>query len=219
MSATIILIDEHPGFRREIAGFLQQFEDFRVVGEADDGREGEILAQRYKPDIAIIGLSLPDVSGIHLTGILLTQLPAMRIVIISRHQKIDYVIGALNAGALGYIVKDSAAKSLGDCLLAALAGTHYIDPVLSRHIAERLINNPATPYAADSAFGSLTPREREILELLAKGLVVREIGEKLFVSPKTVANHRANIMAKLDIHSTAQLVRLTVQQSVFGRNK
>ncbi len=216
MSATIILIDEHPSFREKILKLLLQFEDFSVVGEADDGREGEMLAREKKPDIAIIGLSFPDISGIHLTGILLAQLPAMKIVIVSRHDKIDYVVAAFDAGALGYIVKNSMEKSLRDCLLAALAGAHYIDPVLSPQIAGRLVNGSVKAHQPDSPYGTLSPREREILGMLTKGLAVKDIGEKLFISAKTVANHRTNIMAKLDVHSTAQLVRLTMQQGLFG---
>lgn len=217
ISTTIILIDEHQTFREKTSRFLQQFSDFAVVGEADDAREGERLALRQKPDIAVIDLSLPDVSGIHLTGALLAQLPEMKVVIVSRHDKIDYIISALRAGAIGYILKNSVSKSLLDCLLTACNGEHYLDPLLSRQIAGRLLNGPPQGnYQADSPFASLSPREREIMEMLAKGLPVKEIAENLFISPKTVANHRSNIMAKLDVHSTAQLVRLTMHQGLLG---
>jgi len=215
MSASIILIDEHPSFRQKIARTLKPYPEFTIVGEADDAREGERIAVQQRPNIAVIDLSLPDISGIRLTDILLNQLPELKVVIGSRHGKIDYVVAALHAGALGYIVKDSMNKLLRDCLAAVLRDEHYLDPLLSRQIVGHLLNPTASP-RSQIPYDQLSSRERDILALLGEGLTLKEIGVKLFISPKTVANHRANIMAKLNVRNASQLMRLAIQQGRLG---
>lgn len=215
----IIIIDDHPLFRESTKHILDRLAGFAVVGTAGDAREGEKLALDLKPDIAIVDLSLPDKSGIHLTRTLTTLLPEIRIVIVSIHAKIDYIISALRAGALGYVVKDSVTRSLPACLEAAGKKEYYLDTALSREIASRLLEISTEEECVDSAYGALTKREQEILRLLAQGGSTKEIANRLFISAKTVANHRANIMAKLDLHSTAELVRYAVQLGFLSESR
>lgn len=211
---TLIIIDDHPPFRESTIRLLEGCEEFAVIGSAGDAREGEKIAMAQKPDLAIVDLSLPDKSGIDLTHALKTLLPEMRIVIVSKHDRINYVIAALAAGALAYVVKDSGALKEG--LEAAVNGEYYLDPALSGEIAGKLITVAQEEKCTNSSYGSLSPREQEVLRLLAQGITTKAIAEKLFISAKTVANHRANIMAKLDLHTTAQLVHYAAQLGLLG---
>lgn len=208
MKRKIIIIDDHSHFRESLQHSIDQFNDFEVVGTAGDSREGEKIAMQLKPDLAVVDLSLPDKSGIQLTRILKTILPDLTIVIISMHSKIHYILGALQAGAHGYLVKESVSKTLLDCLESTLKGEHYLDAALSGEIATKLLD-VATLQAdnSNSAYGALSPREQQVMRLLAQGEPTKDIAEKLSISPKTVANHRANIMTKLDIHNSAGLIR------------
>jgi DNA-binding NarL/FixJ family response regulator len=124
------------------------------------------------------------------------------------HSKIEYVVKAFKAGATGYMVKESAAERLVDALESVVRGDYYLDHSLSHQVVEELIRSPEKDMKiADGAYGSLTPREQEILRVLAEGLSVKEIADKLFISPKTVENHRSNIMKKLGLHSSIELAR------------
>ena len=211
----VIIIDDHPLFRESIQHILAGLADFAVVGTAGDAREGEKLATELKPEVAVVDLSLPDQSGIHLTRILKTLLPEIKIVIVSMHAKIDYIISALRAGAQGYVVKDSAAQALPAALSAILNDDYYLDAALSGEIAVNLLDLSLAKETGAAGAGGLSPREQEVLRLLAQGSPSKEIADKLFISTKTVANHRANIMAKLDLHSTAELVRYALQLEIL----
>lgn len=214
--AKILLVDDHPLFRESSKRLISRSQSFEVVGEAGDAREGERMAMGLKPDLAVIDLSLPDKSGIQLTGILTTAMPAIKIVIVSMHSKIDYVISALRAGALGYVVKESVSKSLLDCLEAALREEYYLDPSLTQEIALKLIEPPEQGSSADLTYGALSQREQEILRLVAQGVSTKDIAEKLSITAKTVDNHRCNIRTKLDLHNTADLVRYATKMGLLG---
>jgi len=203
----IIIIDDHDTFRASLRQIVSKMEEFEIVGEAADARAGEEEAKRRRPDLAVIDLSLPDRSGIQLTRTLKTALPEIRIVIVSMHSKIDYILGALRAGADGYLIKESVSRCLRDALDAAFRGEHYLDAALSQEIAARLLDTAEILDISDATYGNLTTREQEILRFLAHGDSVKDIAERLCISSKTVTNHRANILSKLDLHSTADLVR------------
>lgn len=207
MKRKVIIIDDHFLFRESLQQLLSRSSDFEVVGMAGDAREGERIAMHFKPDLAVIDLSLPDKSGIQLTRIVKTILPDIKVVIVSMHSKIDYILGSLQAGALGYLVKESVTKTLFDCLESALKGDYYLDAALSGEIATKLLDVSIQQVDSNSAYGALSPREQQVMRLLAQGKSTKVVAEKLSISPKTVANHRANIMTKLDIHNSAGLVR------------
>ncbi len=203
----ILIIDDHDTFRASLRQIVSKMAEFDIIGEAADARRGEEEARRLKPDLAVVDLSLPDRSGIQLTRILKTALPETRIVIVSMHSKIDYILGALRAGAEGYLIKESVSRCLRDALDAALRGEYYLDAALSPEIAVRLLDTAEMLDISDATYGNLTTREQEILRCLAHGDLVKDIAERLCISAKTVTNHRANILSKLDLHSTADLVR------------
>lgn len=207
-SKKIVIVDDHDTFREGLKYIIEGMPGFRIVGEAADARQGENMVREKQPDLTVVDLSLPDKSGIQLTRILKTIAPDNQIVIVSMHSKIDYILGALRAGALGYIVKESVSKCLRSAFEAALQGEYYLDAALSQEVATWLLENGSTHDSLQNqSYGDLTAREQEILRLLAQGVTTKQIAEKLFISPKTVTNHRANLMSKMQLHSTVDLVR------------
>jgi DNA-binding NarL/FixJ family response regulator len=156
----------------------------------------------------MVDLSLPDMSGIQLTRNLLAKWPQIKVIIVTMHSKVDYIAEAFQAGATGFVVKESAAEGLLKGIETVLKGNHFLDSAVSSQVVETLKKLPGKETKInDTLYATLTAREQEILRLLAEGLSPKEIGQKLFISPKTVENHRANIMNKLDLHSTLELVR------------
>lgn len=205
---TILIIDDHPLFREGLKSLIARNSTFEVVGEAGNAREGLHMAKELNPDLAIVDISLPDKNGIDLTRDIRNLLSETRILIVSMHSKIDYITEAFQAGATGYVVKESATERLLQGLDAVSRGEYFLDSSLSLKVVKRLMEFPAKEAKIhDESYSTLTPREQQVLRLLAEGLSTKEVATNLFISPKTVENHRANIMDKLDLHSSIELVR------------
>jgi len=204
----IIIIDDHPLFREGLKTIISRDDRFEVVGEAGSGHEGFDMVKRLKPDLVVIDISLPDQSGIQLARDLRELLSEIKILIVSMHSKIDYIAEAFQAGATGYVVKESASERLLQGLKSVVKGDYYLDSSVSHAVVENLMKSPLkAAKITDADYATLTPREQEVMRLLAEGLSSKAVAEKLFISPKTVENHRANIMNKLGLHSTIELVR------------
>ncbi len=205
---SILIIDDHPLFREGLKSIIAGDRSFAVEGEAGNARNGFALAQKLKPDVALVDISLPDESGMQLTRRLRESLPGTRVMIVSMHSKIDYIVEAFQAGATGYVVKESAAGRLIQGLHAVIDGEYFLDSSISHEVVERLMRSPVREArVSDSDYGRLTPREQEIMRMLAEGQQKAEIADRLCISVKTVENHRSNIMKKLDLHSAMDLVR------------
>lgn len=205
---TVLIIDDHPLFREGLKTLLTRHAGFEVIGEAGSGKEGLLEAKELKPDLVILDISLPDRSGLEVSRNIRDSLKATRVAIVSMHSKIDYITEAFRAGAMGYVAKESASERLLECLETVSRGEYYIDSSLSHTVAESLKNlGGKRTEIRDTGYSTLTPREQQVMRLIAEGLSSREIADALFISTKTVENHRANIMNKLELHSTMELVR------------
>jgi len=205
---TVLIVDDHPLFREGLKAIIGRDDRFEVVGEAGNGRKGQRMTDKLRPDIVIIDISLPDKNGIELTREIRSSLPKTCVLIVSMHSKIEYISEAFQAGAMGYVVKESASDRLLSALESVTKGDYFLDSSVSQQVVKKLMGFPLKEAKiTDAAYGTLTSREQEIMRLLAEGLSGKMIAERLFISPKTVENHRSNIMSKLDIHSTMELIR------------
>lgn len=213
---TILLIDDHPMFREGLKVILRREPGYRVLAEAGTGEQGVEMAGRLSPDMVLLDISLPDASGLRIIGEL-KKLPAQpKVIIVSMHGNVDYVVEAFHAGAIGYVTKESAGEQLLMAMEAAFRGEYYLDGSASQDVLRKLMDfAKGKSRYSDAEYGALTNREQEILRLVAQGLSTREIGEKLFISHKTVENHRARIMRKLGLHNAVDMARYAAKMGLI----
>ena len=205
---TVLIVDDHPLFREGLKSLLARHSGFEVIGEAGNGSEGLKKAKKLRPDLVIMDISLPDQSGIEVTSKIRSLLPETRVIVLSMHTKIDYIAEAFRQGATGYVVKESATEKLMECLEIVSKGEYFIDSSLSHKVVKSLMElDERERKITDAGYNTLTPREQQVMRLIAEGRSTKQIAERLFISPKTVENHRSNIMGKLELHSTMELVR------------
>ncbi|WP_406696300.1 response regulator transcription factor [Singulisphaera sp. Ch08] len=208
----VLVADDHTLVRAGIRALLQALEGVEVVAEAGDGREALALARAHRPDILLTDIAMPLLSGLELAGVVARELETTRVVILSMHASEEYARRALEAGAAGYLLKDSGLAELEIAVRAVARGETYLSPAVSKHvIAEYLRRTDGAP-----ATGPLTPRQCEILRLLAEGQTTKGIARRLGISDKTVEAHRAQLMERLGIHDLAGLVRYAIRTGLVG---
>ncbi|MGB2930350.1 MAG: response regulator transcription factor, partial [Desulfobacterales bacterium] len=181
---------------------------YKVVGEAGTGHEGHQMARELKPDLVLLDMALPDIRGLVLIDDILKFSSKTRILVVSMHSKIDYIVKAFQSGAMGYLAKESAADMLLEGIEYVLKGHYFMDISVSHKVVKKLIGLPKKQIAVSgTGYDQLTVREQEVMVLLAEGLSTSRVADKLFISPKTVENHRHNIMRKLELHNIIELTR------------
>ncbi len=206
----LVLADDHALLRAGLKGLLSRLQGIDVVGEAADGATALRMVASLAPDILMTDIGMPLIDGLTLTARVAREFPATRVVILSMHTEKEYADKALRAGAVGYLIKDSATSELELAIRAAARGEAFLSPVVSRYvIAEysRLAEDEAST-------GPLTPRQREVLKLIAEGLPTKAIARHLDISVKTAETHRTQLMERLDIHDVAGLVRYAIRSGL-----
>jgi len=204
----ILIIDSHPLFREGFMSVIDHGGRFTVAGATGTGTEGYNLAKSLNVDLIVMEIFLPDRDAFRLIRELRSLLPATPVMILSAYTKIEYIVQALKSGATGYVLKESLENNLFDGLEILMQGDYYIDSALSPDLIMELVSASDKDGKHNNHVDrSLTPREQEIMCMLAEGLSKKGIAEKLFISPRTVENHTSNIMKKLSLNSTIELVR------------
>lgn len=205
----VLLVEDHTIVRQGLRRLLEE-KGVEVVGEAENGRKGIEAARNLKPDVVVMDISMPRLGGIEATRRIRKELSGTKVIILTIHLDENYIFKALDAGANAYLVKETASEDLYEAIETVMRGETYFSPKIPSKVIKSYKKLVRSGKKVDE-FSRLTNREREILQLIAEGFTSKQIGEMLFISDKTVENHRANIMGKLDIHDTAGLVRYAVK--------
>ena len=210
----VILADDHHLVRRGIRALLEQADDISVIGEAEDGQAAVELVEQLKPDVLIIDIAMPRMNGIQATQRVHVLGLATQVVILSMHSRPTLVRQALRNGARGYLLKNSITEELLLAVRAASRRETYLSPEISGIIVDDFLTHQAD-VEKSGLFDQLTPREREVVQLVAEGYTNNGIARLLNISIKTVERHRANLMAKLDVHDVAGLTRIAIEHGLI----
>lgn len=210
----VLLAEDHTIVRQGLESLLRSEPDIEVVGEAINGQEALQKVERLCPDVVLMDISMPLLNGLEATRRIQQQFPKVKVLILSVHANEEHVLQALQAGASGYLLKDTAVSDLVSAIRAVHHGDFFLSPAISRTVIEAYLRG-ATAATETNSYSKLTDREREILQLIAEGYSTREIAQLLHISEKTVRAHRTNLMSKLDVHNTAELVRYAIRKGVI----
>ncbi|MCC7044872.1 MAG: response regulator transcription factor [Acidobacteria bacterium] len=211
----IVLGDDHTLVRQGVRKILEDQPDWTVVDEASDGREAVRKTLEAKPDVAVFDIAMPLLNGIEATRQVVRRAPEVRVLILSMHADEAYVVQGLQAGAKGYLLKDSADVDLVDAVTAVAAGKSFFSPAVASVMLDDYVRHLSEKGVVDR-YQLLSEREREVLQLVAEGRSNKETAELLCLSPATVETHRSNILQKLDVHNTAELVLFAVRRGVIS---
>jgi two-component system response regulator NreC len=211
---TVLIADDHAIVRAGLVALLSAQPDIRIVGEAGDGRAALEQVERLRPDVLLLDLSMPGCNGVEALRRLKAMTPSTRVLVLSMHAAPEYVRPALAAGAAGYVVKGAGLEDLVGALRTVAAGGQFLGPE-ARRVVEASALDPRADASADD-LERLTPREREVLQLVAEGHTNREIGDILGCSPKTVDAHRTHLMQKLDLHDAQAVTRYAMRRGLIS---
>jgi DNA-binding NarL/FixJ family response regulator len=209
-SIRVLIADDHRLVCAGFHGLLLGIEGVDVVGDANDGREAWELICSLRPGLALVDISMPLLNGLELTARVTAEQPATRVIILSMHLTEEYVLRAVRAGAAGYLLKDAKPAELEWAIRAVARGENYFCAAATTHLATRLRRGGGTT----SRFESLSPRQREILQLIGEGHSTKEVARLLKISLKTAETHRTQLMERLDIHDVAAVVRFAIQNGL-----
>ena len=207
----VLLADDHALVRAGIRALLQNLGGVTVVAETGNGAEVLEFARAHRPDVVLLDISMPGLGGLEVSAQLRDALPEVRVVMLSMHANEEYVLQALRAGAAGYMLKDSATAELELALKAVMQGETYLSPPISKQVVEGYVQRVG---AEQTASDNLTPRQRQVLQLIAEGHSTKEIAHRLNLSVKTVETHRAQLMERLQIREIAGLVKYAIRHGL-----
>jgi DNA-binding NarL/FixJ family response regulator len=207
MPIRVLLADDHLIVRQGLKDLLQR-EGFTVIAEASDGREAVRLAREHRPEIAVLDLSMPLLNGLDAAREIQQSCPRTALILLTMHTEDPYIVEAMRAGVKGYVLKTQAAADLVQAIRDVSQGRLYLSPQVSGALAAALVNK------SDSQEDPLSPRERQVLQLIAEGQTTKEIASLLGISVKTAESHRSRIMDKLGIHEIAGLVRYAIRRGL-----
>ena len=208
MGIRIIIADDHKIVRDGLRQLIHSQNDMEVIGEAENGRTALTLALKLSPDIVLMDVSMPDLNGIEATRKIISDVPGARIIALSMHSDRKFVMDMLEAGVKGYVLKDSAFNDLAAAIRAVSANKSYLSPGITDAVVKAFTGG------RENKQKDLSNREREVLQLLADGMTPKKIAELIHISVKTAETHRRNIMVKLDLKSTADLIRYALQEGI-----
>lgn len=209
----IFIAEDHAILRDGLRAILTDYEDFEIVGEAADGIEAIRGCAQHNPDLLLLDLSMPRMNGSEAIRDIKLQNPHIKILILTLHRSAEHYFGAIEAGADGYALKDARQRELVYAIRTVLDGQHYVCSELKK-VSEQARRKSEKKDQEESGLPSLTKREREILKLIAEGFTNKEIASYLYISPKTVDNHRTNLMRKLDLHSAQALTLFAIKAGI-----
>lgn len=211
----VLLGDDHTLMRQGLRKIMEERPEWEVIAEVGDGREAVKKCLALKPDVAVLDVAMPLLNGIDATQQITKKVPETKVLVLSMHSDEAYVTRALQAGATGYMLKDSAGKDLLKGIASVAAGQAYFSPAIARLMLDDYVRRVAGTDIVDR-YETLSSREREIFQLIAEARTNKEVAELLEISPATVETHRARILQKLDIHNTAELVLYAVRRGVIS---
>jgi len=212
MSTKVLIADDHQIMREGLRALLEKEGDIRVLGEAEDGRMIQRMARELQPDVIIMDVAMPDLNGIEATRQIVAELPGIKIIALSMHDDRRFVLNMLKAGASGYMLKDCAFKDLAKAIRVVMSHKTYLSPEVADIVVKDYLSTPQP--VEPSVFNLLSPREREVLQLIAEGKTSALIGENLHISIKTVETHRQNLMLKLKVRSVAELTKYAIREGL-----
>lgn len=207
-SIKVLLADDHSLFRAGVHALLSSVDGVDVVGEADTGRKALEMVGARAPDVVLMDIAMPEMNGLETTTRVTREYPGVRVIMLSMHAGEEYVMQALRAGASGYLLKDAATSELELAVRAVARGETYLTPTISKRVIDDYLMRTT---GSQGPVDQLTKRQREILQLIAKGYTSKEMAQMLNLSPKTIETHRTQLMKQLDIHDVAGLVRYAIR--------
>jgi len=211
----LLLADDHTILRSGLAHLLGEMSEVEIVGEAENGLEAVRLAQELKPDVVVMDIGMPVMSGLEATREIREWSDDIKVLVLTVHDNEEYLFQAFQAGAAGYLLKKAATRELMNAIQVVARGDYFLYPPITKVVVDNYMEKLWRRHDPSSSHGSLTDREREILKLLAEGYTCREIAKPLFISAKTVETHKANIMEKLNLHKRNELVRYAIRKGIL----
>ena len=213
MSIRVLIADDHKIMLAGLRSLLEKQTDFDVVGEAENGRKAVQMAQEKKPEVVVMDVSMPDLNGMEATKQIIESLPETRVIALSMHSDKRFVMGMLRAGASGYLLKDCASEELANAIHQVVNGKKYLSPEITGVVIDDFLLGGALEKGTTVA-SQLSPREREVLQLIAEGWSTKQTASHLYVSIKTIETHRRQLMKKLNLHNIADLTKYAIREGL-----